>query len=148
LMQTATLLSRCQWVIGSDTGPLHLGTAVGARAMGVYFARARVHETGPYGQGHWTWQARPSTGQEGEEEATGIDVKTIDRWPIDESVRLIVDGQSERCDGWTLWRSHMDHWGAYHVAEGALPDSGERREDVWRRIHRPMPAKAQSHEYV
>jgi ADP-heptose:LPS heptosyltransferase len=148
LIQTAALLGRCQWVIGSDTGPLHLGTAVGARAMGLYFARARVHETGPYGQGHWTWQARPSTVQEGEEGAIGVDVKTIDRWPINESVRLIVDGQPERCNGWTLWRSHMDRWGAYHVAKGALPDSGERREDVWRRIHRPLPAKAQSHEYV
>jgi len=57
LPQLAWLLSRCQWVIGSDTGPLHLGAACGARAMGLYVSRARVHETGPYGEGHWAWQA-------------------------------------------------------------------------------------------
>ncbi len=138
LVQTAALLSRCQWVIGSDTGPLHLGTAVGARAMGLYFARARVHETGPYGEGHWTWQAKPRSGRETRGDGReGVRVEQIDRWPIAESVRLIVDERTEQCDGWTLWRSSLDRWGVYQMAKGIFEDSGERREDVWRRLYRP-----------
>jgi len=149
LMQTAALLSRCQWVIGSDTGPLHLGTAVGARAMGLYFARARVHETGPYGQGHWTCQAETSAYDLQDSELnTPPSARHVARWPIAASVRLIVDDQPKGCDGWTLWQSRLDHWGAYYVAEGTLQDSGERREDVWRRLHRPISLKALSHEYV
>jgi len=148
LLQTAALLSRCQWVIGSDTGPLHLGTAVGARAMGFYFARARVHETGPYGEGHWTWQGRSLTDQQGEQCMGGVEVEKISRWPIAESVGLMVDGRPEECDGWTLWQSHLDRWGVYHTATGGCTDSGEPREDVWRRLHRPLSLKALSYEYV
>ena len=58
--QLAHVFNRCQWVIGSDTGPLHLGVACGARAIGWYFSRARVHETGPYGVGHYVWQHQKS----------------------------------------------------------------------------------------
>ena len=149
LVQTAALLSHCQWVIGSDTGPLHLGTAVGARAMGFYFAQAGVHETGPYGEGHWTWQAKPTSRREASAEGReGARVDQIERWPIAESVRLIVDERAGQCDGWTLWRSYLDRWGVYQMAEGVLEDPGEPREDVWRRLHRPLSLKALSHEYV
>lgn len=75
-------------------------------------------------------------------------VDQIDRWPITESVRLIVDGWAEECDGWTLWQSHLDRWGVYQVTKSVLKDSGEPREDVWRRLHRPLSLKAVSHEYV
>jgi ADP-heptose:LPS heptosyltransferase len=150
IVQTAAILGRCQWVVGSDTGPLHVGTAVGARAMGFYFARARVHETGPYGQGHWTWQAQPSieSAARSEVSANGIRIEEIHQWPIAESIGLILNGPPLKCEGWTLWSSRMDQWGAHYVTEDRTIDSGEPREDVWRRIHRPMPVKAHSHEYV
>ena len=150
LVQTAAILARCQWVVGSDTGPLHVGTAVGAQAMGFYFARARVHETGPYGQGHWTWQAQPpiESATRSETHAKGIYVEQIHQWPIAQSIQLILNGQPKGCEGWTLWSSQLDQWGAHHVAEGSPIDSGEPREDVWRRLHRPMPLKAAAHEYV
>jgi ADP-heptose:LPS heptosyltransferase len=150
IVQTAAILGRCQWVVGSDTGPLHVGTAVGVRAMGFYFARARVHETGPYGQGHWTWQAQSPTDSETRSDAhdNGIHVEVIRQWPIAESVRLILTGQPQACEGWTLWSSQIDQWGAHQVAEAGPIDGGEPREDVWRRIHRPMPVKAHSHKYV
>ena len=73
LPQLATLLKRCHWAVGADTGPLHLATAVGTQAMGFYFSRARVHETGPYGQGHWVWQA---------------DRALPETWPIRASVNI------------------------------------------------------------
>ena len=60
LPELAHVFNRSQWVVGSDTGPLHLGVACGARAIGWYFSRARVHETGPYGVGHYVWQHQKS----------------------------------------------------------------------------------------
>lgn len=143
LIQTAVLLARCGWVVGSDTGPLHLGCAVGARAMGFYFARARVHETGPYGDGHWTWQAHTPNHQD-----CHADVNRIIRWPIEESIRLVVEGISTECEGWTLWKSCLDQWGAYFLTQAGASDGRESREDVWRRVHRPRPIKVNAHEYV
>ncbi|MDQ6734619.1 MAG: hypothetical protein M3Z35_11000 [Nitrospirota bacterium] len=145
VIETANVLSRCQWVVGSDTGPLHLGTAVGSRAMGFYFARARVHETGPYGKGHWVWQANPSVQ---EEAGQGIAVQHIRTWPIAASARLILDGRCDVAEGWTLWESHVDRWGAYYLEAGMVRRPDGTREEVWRRLHRPKDVKAQSHEYV
>ncbi|WP_447977037.1 glycosyltransferase family 9 protein [Candidatus Nitrospira bockiana] len=120
LRQLASLLSRCDWVVGSDTGPLHLGAAVGARAMGFFSGRARVHETGPYGHGHWVWQCqgRPTS------------------WPVHASLAVLSTGVAP-ADGngdWSLWRSRVDRWGAFFVEAGQARDTEDTREAVWRRL--------------
>lgn len=55
----AGLLAACDLFIGVDSGPLHLAAAVGVRTLGLYFASANVHETGPLGNGHIVIQADP-----------------------------------------------------------------------------------------
>jgi ADP-heptose:LPS heptosyltransferase len=121
LAQLAQVLAQCHWVVGADTGPLHLGAAVGARAMGFYLASARVHETGPYGSGHWVWQAelaRPACS-----------------WPVEESVALIVTGSwSSVPAGWSLWRSALDACGVYFLEAGASGEPDQSRADVWRQL--------------
>ncbi|GJL66516.1 MAG: hypothetical protein NPIRA05_14870 [Nitrospirales bacterium] len=149
LTQLATILSQCTWVVGSDTGPLHLGVACGAKVQGFYFSRARVHETGPYGHGHWVWQAETSNQYEiGEIEGVvvgeGTDSQTgnvsikPDQWPIKESVELLL---TETCssvipEGWSLWSSHADDWGAYFIqyADSSREGVGER-EQIWKTLH-------------
>ena len=123
LPQLATLLKRCHWAVGADTGPLHLATAVGTQAMGFYFSRARVHETGPYGQGHLVWQADralPAT------------------WPIRPSVALLLDpatvSQQEPVAGWSLWQSHYDEWGAIFRPAGEEDSQDDQRATVWHRL--------------
>jgi len=123
LPQLAELLKRCHWVVGADTGPLHLAAAVGSSAMGFYFSRARVHETGPYGPGHWVWQAdcaRPET------------------WPIQASVKLLGEpaaaAQQEPVAGWSLWQSHHDEWGAIFRPAGDDDPREDQRASVWRRL--------------
>jgi hypothetical protein len=121
LVQLAALLGQCDWVIGSDTGPLHLGAAMGARAIGFYFARARVHETGPYGEGHWVWQA---------------DQATPRSWPIDESVALMCGRDGDpftSVRGWSLWESHIDEWGVRYNVRGSVSSEADTRPDVWAR---------------
>lgn len=126
LLQLAALLASCHWVIGGDTGPLHLGAAVGARAMGWYVARARVHETGPYGEGHWVWQA------------DGLrvpDPTSREAWPVEDSIELLLNGASAHVPAWwSLWRSHVDRWGAYFTEAGVSPDPDSSREVVWRQL--------------
>jgi len=46
---TAALLAQCDWVIGGDTGPLHLAAAVGAPIVSIYGPTA-LARTGPVGQ--------------------------------------------------------------------------------------------------
>ncbi len=123
LPQLATLLKRCHWAVGADTGPLHLATAVGTHAMGLYFSRARVHETGPYGQGHWVWQA---------------DRAVPETWPIQASVNLIREpatvSQQEPVAGWSLWQSHYDEWGAIFRAVGEGDSQEDQRAAIWRQL--------------
>jgi len=54
------LLKRCALVIGNDTGPLHMATAVGTRVIGIYLSTADVTETGPYGTDHYVVKADTS----------------------------------------------------------------------------------------
>ena len=123
LPQLATLLKRCHWAVGADTGPLHLATAVGTSAMGFYFSRARVHETGPYGQGHWVWQA---------------DRALPETWPIRPSVALLLDpgtaSQQEPVAGWSLWQSHHDEWGAIFRLMGGSDPQEDQRATVWHQL--------------
>lgn len=118
--QLMKLLHKCRWVIGADTGPLHLGTLMGSRAIGFYFSHARVHETGPYGEGHWVYQ---HAGQAQPE-----------RWPIMESIALICDDQRRTASDWTLWRSHMDQWGTSFDDGSGQESVEDARATVWRTL--------------
>ncbi|MGE0468443.1 MAG: putative Glycosyltransferase, family 9 [Candidatus Nitrospira kreftii] len=127
LIQLASLLTRCHIVIGADTGPLHLAAAVGTRVIGWYFARAHVHDTGPYGLNHWVWQA-----ERGEMER--MDAVQPSRWPITETIALLRGHYDVTVADWSLWESYRDHWGAYYVEAGQEPIEPLQREGVWRRL--------------
>ena len=128
LIQLMTVLSRVAWVIGADTGPLHLGTALGARAVGFYFARARVHETGPYGDGHRIFQYR---GQQ-----------LPDSWPVKESVDVILNNTCAHSEHWDLWRSRLDQWGASFTPQKHEDDRSFQREEMWRQLSPSLFATA------
>jgi lipopolysaccharide heptosyltransferase II len=51
LPETAALLARCRCLVSSDTGPLHLATAVGTPVIGLY-GSTDPKRTGPVGRGH------------------------------------------------------------------------------------------------
>jgi len=128
LIQLAGLLTRCQIVIGADTGPLHLAAAVGTRVIGWYFARAHVHDTGPYGPHHLVWQAERG-------EMKRMDAVQPSRWPISETIALLRGHSTATVAGWALWESYRDHWGAYYVEAGQEPIEPLHREQVWRQLH-------------
>jgi ADP-heptose:LPS heptosyltransferase len=131
LLQLANVLTRCQVIIGADTGPLHLAAAVGTPVIGWYFARARVHETGPYGPNHWVWQAE---GAEREERK----LITPCRWPIDGTIALLSHQSTASAEDWSLWTSHRDQWGAYYIQAGHETIAPPQRERIWRELQ-PTP---------
>jgi lipopolysaccharide heptosyltransferase II len=51
LSHSAALLARCACLVSSDTGPLHLATAVGTPVVGLY-GSTDPRRTGPIGGGH------------------------------------------------------------------------------------------------
>lgn len=128
LNQLMTVLSQVAWVIGADTGPLHLGTALGARAVGFYFARARVHETGPYGDGHRIFQHHGR--------------QLPDSWPVQESVDVILNDHCAECEHWDLWRSRLDEWGASFSGRRTENDRSFQREEMWRQLSPSLFATA------
>jgi heptosyltransferase I len=119
LSQLAVILGRCHRVVGSDTGPLHLAAALGRPVIGWYFARARVHETGPYGFHHIVWQ---------------VDEMRGETWPVDETVAAICEQGHRAPAGWSVWTSHCDAWGAYYspVGQSAVPP--REREALWHEL--------------
>ena len=145
LAELAQALTRCQVVIGADTGPLHLAAAVGTKVIGWYFARARVHETGPYGQSHWVWQAEGVKHETLNVKLEREDLRRIElldtldvspvQWPIEETIALLSNGSAASVDGWSLWTSHRDRWGAYYVQAGQEPVAPLQREQVWNELH-------------
>lgn len=119
LAQLAVILMRCHRIIGSDTGPLHLASALGRPVIGWYFARARVHETGPYGFRHLVWQA--------EEARDGT-------WPVDETLAAVLEQGLHAPAGWSVWTSHCDRWGAYYSPVGQPAVPPHEREALWREL--------------
>ena len=138
-LQLVNVFSQCQWVIGSDTGPLHLGVASGVKAMGFYFSRARVHETGPYGEGHWVWQAEEEVNQQAknnmQNEKRGVSPTS---WPVRESIEVML---SETCsaipDGWSLWQGYRDQKGMYFSEYDNPVDTSQLREQIWQHLENP-----------
>lgn len=128
--ELAQTLSRCHYVIGSDTGPLHLAAAVGTPVIGWFFGRARVHETGPYGAAHHVWQA---------ESEDGGSVTPID-WPIESSLDVLLNESPRPQPHWVQWRSHMDRWGAYYSEAGQPSAPPRERETLWHELSHAVPA--------
>jgi ADP-heptose:LPS heptosyltransferase/glycosyltransferase involved in cell wall biosynthesis len=59
LVQLAGIIRQCDLVIGNDTGPLHLASALGIRVLGLYFCSAHFGDSAPYGPGNVVIQAEP-----------------------------------------------------------------------------------------
>jgi len=136
LPQLAHVFNRCQWVIGSDTGPLHLGAACGARAIGWYFSRARVHETGPYGVGHYVWQHQKSAILRNREaQGLGQEQELPCSWPVMETIQLMLDEWVDNFSSeWNLWTSHRDEWGMFYTNGGKPDDMVMQRKETWERL--------------
>ncbi len=137
LTELASVLSRCERVVGADTGPLHLAAAVGSRVVGWYFAKARVHETGPYGSGHVVWQAenvkRPEQELRGSSECG--DPMSLTEWPIEATAAYLTEEAVPGLDGWTMWHSHCDRWGAYFTESQSDELPPAERVRTWQLLH-------------
>jgi len=49
-------------LISPDTGIMHLAAHLGAPVLAFFLSSAWLHETGPYGEGHYVWQTARSCG--------------------------------------------------------------------------------------
>jgi ADP-heptose:LPS heptosyltransferase len=59
LGELAERLRQSHVLVSGDTGTLHLAAALGTRTVGVFLGPASCFETGPYGEGHYVFQAEP-----------------------------------------------------------------------------------------
>ncbi len=56
LNQLAGLLRACRLLLTNDTGPMHIGVAVGTSVIDLSVGHVDFQETGPSGSGHWVIQ--------------------------------------------------------------------------------------------
>lgn len=59
LGELAARLQEAHLLVSGDTGTLHLAAALGSRTVGLFLGPASCFETGPYGEGHYVFQAEP-----------------------------------------------------------------------------------------
>jgi ADP-heptose:LPS heptosyltransferase len=59
LLELAARLREAHLLVSGDTGTLHLAAALGTRTLSVFLGPASCFETGPYGEGHYVFQAEP-----------------------------------------------------------------------------------------
>ncbi len=59
LLELAARLREAHLLVSGDTGTLHLAAALGTRTVSVFLGPASCFETGPYGEGHYVFQAEP-----------------------------------------------------------------------------------------
>jgi ADP-heptose:LPS heptosyltransferase len=59
LLDLAARLREAHFLVSGDTGTLHLAAALGTKTVGVFLGPASCFETGPYGEGHYVFQAEP-----------------------------------------------------------------------------------------
>jgi ADP-heptose:LPS heptosyltransferase len=59
LVELAERLRLAHFLVSGDTGTLHLAAALGTKSVGVFLGPASCFETGPYGEGHYVFQAEP-----------------------------------------------------------------------------------------
>jgi hypothetical protein len=80
-----------------------------------------VHETGPYGDGHWVWQAS---------------CHSPETWPIEESIALMLQAaetpRTTEINGWKLWKGYVDEWGMSFARPGHPTSSMAERAHVWK----------------
>ncbi len=139
LPQLAAIFNHCQWVVGSDTGPLHLGVMCGARAIGWYFSQARVHETGPYGVGNYVWQHQSHLSQDHAGAYESMPERSLPHhWPVVPTLDLMQEEPRESIqEEWALWTSHRDDWGVFYTQGGDPDPEVFQRREIWERLSQP-----------
>lgn len=146
-------------LITPDTGIMHLGAHLGAPVLGFFLSSAWLHETGPYGVGHYVWQTARTCGPCLETAPCPYDVACGQPLAQVELLRSIAavlaciksgaPSATAQAESWPplpadlqLWRTGMDALGTLpHLLAGCDPHARERRyvrDFLAARLHLPM----------
>jgi hypothetical protein len=95
-----------------------------------------VHETGPYGVGHYVWQHQKSVILKNREaQGLGQEQELPCSWPVMETIQLMQDERVGECSSeWNLWTSHRDEWGMFYTNGDKSDDMVLHRKETWERL--------------
>lgn len=123
-------------VITPDTGTMHLAARLGVPVLAFFLSSALAHETGPYGQGHFVWQASRACAPCLETAPCPYNVACLEPFRSRELLRsltLALAGDAGRAvlpDGLQLWRSQVDSLGTVLRLKSGKDPHAERRQRV------------------
>lgn len=147
-------------LITPDTGIMHLGAHLGVPVLGFFLSSAWLHETGPYGEGHYVWQTARACGPCLETAPCPYDVacgKPLAQVELLRSIAAVfariksgTPSAAAQAESWPplpvdlqLWRTSLDALGTRpHLLAGSDPHAQERRhvrDFLTARLHLPMP---------
>ena len=134
-------------IITPDTGTMHLAARLGVPVLAFFLSSALAHETGPYGQGHFVWQAWRACAPCLETAPCPYDVACLEPFRSQELLRsltLALTGNTGRIanagsfgsagraalpTGLQLWRSHVDSLGTVlRLEAGEDPHASGRKQ--------------------
>ena len=127
ILELAARLGEAHLLVSGDTGTLHLATSLGTRTIAVFLGPASCFETGPYGEGHYVFQAEPPCHpcvEAGEECSESICLAMIPPEAVAELAEaLYTKGAAPALPnlpaGTRLYRSFLDSLGVNYAPLGA-----------------------------
>lgn len=137
----AGVLARVDLMIGADSGPLQLAAAVGAKTVGIFFASALCHETGPLGSGHLIIQAVPPCAPCNEELPDCENYYCRDLIKpelVADLIEKVLSGEEDDLENIqlpadvSLFRSEVDSMGQFYRRVGA--DAGDDEAAFYREL--------------
>lgn len=105
-------------LVTPDTGIMHLGAHLGVPVLAFFLSSAWCHETGPYGRGHWVWQASRACAPCLESAPCPYQVACLDALHGEGFLRSLAAAvrpesriKAAPPDGLQVWRSDLDALG-------------------------------------
>ena len=121
-------------LVTPDTGIMHLGAHLGVPVLAFFLSSAWCHETGPYGRGHWVWQASRACAPCLESAPCPYQVACLDALHEEGFLRSLAAAvrpesriKAAPPDGLQVWRSDLDALGGVLRLHGGRDEYARQR---------------------
>lgn len=122
-------------LITPDTGSMHLAARLGVPVLAFFLSSAFAHETGPYGQGHFVWQAERHCVPCLESAPCPYHTACLEPFRSQALLRSLTlaltegSGRAALPEGLQLWRSRVDSLGTVlHLTAGTDRHAAKRAQ--------------------
>ncbi|MDR1659439.1 MAG: glycosyltransferase family 9 protein [Desulfovibrio sp.] len=128
-------------LVTPDTGTMHLGAHLGVPVLAFFLSSALCHETGPYGQGHYVWQAACNCAPCLESAPCRAELRCLKAFRSKNflpALGFLMEGKTLDSAQFPidlqLWKSDLDDLGEHFQLCAGIDEYGRQRDFLRRRL--------------